>query len=217
VAKAPSSTIRVEGTVTAGLTIPIASASVCVPDHPEIACVTTAADGTFNLTLPVNQELALTLRASGMASAVVGIRSGLRESRKLVFSLDKIESTKARYEAIGAKYPDEGTGFIVARTEVQNDSDLGVDGAVLSIQPKSGTGPLYFDANSNPSPMRTSTSTWSVAAFANVTPGTVELALEPSNVTCVPSASGWAAQVTNRVRVPVLAGYETHVRLHCHK
>jgi hypothetical protein len=211
------SKIRLEGAVKLDETIPIVGANVCVHEHPEIDCATTGVDGSFALDLPANQELAVTIRAPGMASAVIGVQTATSNLLNWNVSLDKAEMIQARYRAFGANFPDEVTGFIRARGDAPGDKRSGMEGLTMTIVLGSGKGPFYFDADSSPSPSRTSTSTWGAAVFANVTPGIVEILFSPESVSCVPSASGWAGQASNRVRVPVLAGYETHVSLRCHR
>jgi hypothetical protein len=217
VPKAPPTTSRFAGTIKIANEVAVERANVCVHDQPEIPCVTTDSAGHFSFDLPVNRELAVTVRGEGLASTVFGVSTTTRDLTDSSLSLEKAETVAARYAAFGVKYPDDDRGFVLVRDEVQGADGAGIDGLTMSMLPSTGKGPFYFEANSNPSPTRTSTSTWSVAAFAGVASGVVEIVLGPGSVTCVPSKIAWAAQAVNRVRVPVLKGYETHVRMRCNR
>jgi hypothetical protein len=217
VPKPPPSTIRLNGTTKLAGTIPLPGAKVCIHEHPEIACATSNDDSAFAFDVPANKELALTVDAPGAAKIVVPITTNTKEmTRNIVF--DKLESIQEHYRAFGAKYPDEATGFVLVRTEVPGNQDVyqGLEGLEATMLPTSGSGPFYFDANGTPNPARKSTSSWSSVVFANTTSGVAEIGLGPAAITCVP-ITGWAAQVVNRVRLPVLAGYETHVRMRCNR
>jgi hypothetical protein len=217
VPKAPPTTIRFEGAVKVANELPVKAAIVCVRDHSDIPCMTTDAVGSFGIGLPANQELTVTVQADGLASTAFGVSTGTRDLTQWTLSLEKAETVAARYAAFGVKYPDESRGFVLVRDEVPGADGAGVDGITMSLLPSIGKGPFYFEANSSPNPNRTSTSTWSAAAFAELSPSVVEVVLGPGGVTCVPSKSGWAAEATNRVRAPVLKGYETHVQMRCNR
>jgi hypothetical protein len=217
VPKPPPTTIRFAGQIKIANEIAVERANVCIHDHPAIPCVTTDAGGRFGFDLPVNEELAVTVRGDGLVNTAFGLSTTTHDLTEATLSLEKNETVAARYAAFGVKYPDDDRGFVLVRDEVQGAGGAGVDGITMSMLPNTGKGPFYFEPNSNPSPGRTSTSTWSVAAFAGVAPGVVEIVLGPGAITCVPSKMAWAAQAANRVRVPVLQGYETHVRMRCNR
>jgi hypothetical protein len=211
---ATPATLRFEGTATLAGAVPVEGVTACVHDEGASPCAKSDRQGAFALDLPTNREVVLTLRGSGVASTVIGISTGAHGPIKLKVLLDKPETAAARYAAFRAKYPDERTGSVLATVEAPGSDDKGFEGLSMSIAPKRGTGPFYFDADSTPNANRTETSTWSVAVFANVEQGVAEITVGPRAVTCVPS-TGWASQEVNRVRVPIVAGYETHVRMRC--
>ena len=141
VSKPPPVTVRLEGAVKLDEAIPIAGADVCIHEHPEIACSTSGVDGSFALDLPANQELALTIRAPGVVSAVIGIRTATRNLVKWAVSLDKAEMIQARYRAFGVNFPDEAAGFVRARGDAPGDARGGMEGLTMTMQPRSGRGP----------------------------------------------------------------------------
>jgi hypothetical protein len=68
-----------------------------------------------------------------------------------------------------------------------------------------------------PDTLRKTTSTFSYALFANLTPGVVELTLGPEALVCTASYGGWPSDKRNTLRAPIVAGFETRITVVCHE
>ena len=92
------------------------------------------------------------------------------------------------------------------------DGGVGTEGITISITPTSGVGPLYDDPSGLPDVNLGATSPWGAAHFANVAPGEVDVKTDPA---CTPNFGGWRSTKIDSVRVPIVAGFETHVGFYC--
>jgi hypothetical protein len=203
--------------VTVNTTVPVAAAKVCVHDHPDLACATTDLAGAFAIPMPPSQEFALEVTAPDHASTLVGFTPKTAAVKDITIGIRKDATAHARYAAFGAAYPDAVNGFLSLWALGPGAQKAGLDGITMELSPKSGTGPFFFAADSNPDPTRQETSSFGVGVFANVAPGVVEITFGPSSVTCQPGFGAWAATKANTVRAPIAAGFETRVEQRCTK
>jgi hypothetical protein len=109
------------------------------------------------------------------------------------------------------------SGAIIATSHPVEGKEYGLDGVVMSIDPPASRGATYLGDNGVAQPLFPATSTSGGALFVEVTPGVVELTMGPAGVTCVPWYGGWPSSRPNSVRVPVVAGFESQVGMHCHR
>jgi hypothetical protein len=211
-------TVTVHGHVQTFAGAPIAQAMVCLhgSEAPQ-ACVTADAGGAYSLSVPAHGELALTAAASGFQTRLSPLTTVGRDVKDWIIGLPNESTMTTRYGATGGTYPDSATGFVMVTAEAPRGSQTGIVGVVMSIEPSSGRGPVYFADNSDPDPRLTATSTFSSALFANVQPGIVELTFGPDSITCVPDGTGWPSNRANSIRLPIVAGLETRVSMRCHK
>jgi hypothetical protein len=79
------------------------------------------------------------------------------------------------------------------------------EGASVTLDPMSGTGPVYSDGVGVPDPNLTETSASGGYAFVNVDPGTVTIAVTQSGASCVPQM-GVVGPTANSMKVGVEAG-----------
>jgi len=207
-------TIAFGGTVVqVPVNVLLSSVQICVDQHPEIACETTDSAGAFTMMVPANAEIAVTLAKPGYAGIVVPIVTSTLDETQWEIGLPTSSSTASFY---GATYPDSAHGFLSLYTNPAANAQEGEAGVVPSMSPSSGEGPLYAGTSlQTPDPTLQATSSVGNARFAGVAPGTVELTLGPSTLTCTPTFGGWSAPVANAARVPILAGFETHVGFSC--
>jgi hypothetical protein len=195
---------------------PIADATICL-QGPEGPCVQSSASGAVSLGLPAHAEIAISVKATGFGDRLVPITTTGADLRDWTITLLPKAILHARYATLGAPYPDDSAGFIFATAQAPKGSPVGLEGVTMEISPRSGRGPVFFTPGSDPDPDRKATSTWSSGLFARVQPGEVTLTFGPETVSCVPLDGGWPSPRPNSVRIPVVAGYETRIRMRCHK
>ncbi len=215
VPEAPRSSVSFHGKVTTESKVGIAAATVCLHGSLRAPCVRVSDSGDFSIEVAAHAELAMAVTAPGFGSRLVALTTTGKDSNG-AYVLLREEVLRARYSALGAVFPNEAIGFIDGTARGPDDGLTGIEGVTMAIEPKLGQGPLYFASDSRPDPTRTTTSTWSEALFASVTPGEVTLTFGPAPVSCVPLYGGWPSPTPNSVRVPVAAGFESSVAMRCH-
>ncbi len=195
----------------------LSSVQLCIYQHPELPCTETDSEGQFSLNVPANSEVAVTLALAGYAGIVVPIVTSNQDQKGWEIGLPTSASTQGFYGAApGATYPDPARGFLAVFLNPGNNPQSGLTGAVVSIAPASGEGPIYAGQTFTVAdPTLQATSTSGVARFANVGLGVVEVTIGPNTLSCNPNFGGWSAPDPNAVRVPIVAGFETHVGLGC--
>jgi hypothetical protein len=213
--EAPRSSVSLRGKVTTESQAGIVGATVCLQGTLRARCVRASDSGDFSLVVPAHAELAVAVTAPGFGNRLIPFTTTGKDATG-AYMLLREEAVQARYSGLGGVYPNEAVGFVYATAEAPSGSATGIEGVTMTIEPKSGQGPLYFAPDSRPDPARTKTSTWSDALFIGVTPGEVTLTFGPAPVTCMPSYGGWPSATPNSVRIPVAAGFETRVGMGCH-
>jgi hypothetical protein len=195
----------------------LSSVQICVDQHPEIACATSDSQGAFSLSVPANAEVAVTLAKPGYAGIVVPLVTSTQDQEEWEIGLPTSSSTAGFYSGFtGATYPDTTRGFLSVYVTQGTSSQTGRANVVPSMSPSSGEGPIYAGTSlTMADPTLQATSSVGNARFANVSPGIVEVTLGPSTLTCTANFGGWSAPDANAVRVPIVAGFETHVGLAC--
>jgi hypothetical protein len=180
--------------------------------------VTTDSQGAFSIGVPASAEVAVTLSKPGYVGIVVPIITSTQDQKTWEIGLPTAASAQSFYGGfMGATFPDAAHGFVSVYLSPGTNYQKGFAGGVPSISPSSGEGPIYASATnatmSDPALMATSSA--GNARFANVAPGVVEVVIAPSTLTCTAIFGGWSAPDPNAVRVPVVAGFETHVGFGC--
>jgi hypothetical protein len=194
---------------------PLDGVKVCVFRHPEMPCATSDGKGAFSIDLPSNSETGVTLEKSGYVNVLVPLLVGTATLTYTIGVPTEL-SRKQLYAAYGVTYPDAAHGFVQLIGTLQGKFELGLDGATGSIDPSTGTGPFYVDANGAAAPSATSTSAYSAIYFATLAPNDSTVAkLAPTTLSCAQNFGGWPTAQMNGTRFPIAAGFETHVGLSC--
>jgi hypothetical protein len=132
------------------------------------------------------------------------------------FTLNSLESVRARFTAAGVTAPDPATGIVQMRVAVMGANDKHLEGVSMSA----GTGgatPLYRGPDGAHAKDLQTTSSWGGAALAGLQPGTVEVTLGPADVVCIPTTWAWPSEKASSVKAPVVAGAVTVVNVQCHR
>ncbi len=209
-----SGTVR-EQTISGGTTTasPLEGASVCLYQHADVPCTTSAADGTFALAgVPQNSEGAITFAKSGYQPQIWPGTTGTADLSDLLPALLSTSTATTLYAALGTTYT-SGTSTALYPIAYY-DNFGGVSGTTFAITPSSGQGPFYGHYGI-PDNTLTETNASGAATWTNVTPGDVEVTITPpSGVTCS-TLLGWASTKPDTLRTTVVAGYATFADFGC--
>jgi hypothetical protein len=191
---------------------PISGAEVCARDDADSACTHSDADGAFALDVPSRTELTVTVAAPGYVPRALGVTTAARDWPTFGLSLAREEQVKKRYAKLD---PTPDTGFLTAMAMAPRGDKPTVEGVTVAVADPTAKGPLYLRTDGEPEPTRTATSARAVALFARLTPGTAEITFGPDTLACTPGFGGWPSDKPNAARVPIVAGHETRVAMHC--
>jgi hypothetical protein len=204
---------------------PLAGVSVCVNGMAAIPCATTDATGIFTLTgLVPSTNIVLTATKTGYRSVAAPVTTGTMamDATTTPFAMSSTTDPDPPFGgAIDWTNKGQVLFFAIGMGAIVPDSGpVGDPGAMVSLSPASGTGPVFltdgntFDASA-PSLID------AAGAFFNVAAGTYALTLSDPTGDCEPISSPFAAwgypATGHKVTFPVLAGYETTVGMYCSK
>ncbi|MGE5186271.1 MAG: hypothetical protein ACM31C_29655 [Acidobacteriota bacterium] len=206
--------VAMSGTVTDGQN-PLAQAHVCLVGHPEVACATTAADGTWTLVdVFPEDDVAISYTASGYLGTV---SLSSKDGAGVVWLATAPLATDAQATQLlateaGFAYPDAANGFFRVHVE-------GVVGATVTLAPAGGGGPVYTRSDGTPDPSlaaTASTTSNSLVYFGNLAPGAYTLTAFATGKACYdrpqnsptpqPIAGDWAPSGVGTIRIAVVAG-----------
>ena len=204
-------------------TPPLAGVKVCLRDHQEVACSTSAADGAWELKgVPANSEVMVTFEMTGRFSWLRPVKTGTTD-----IAMAPFENTMTPVSAASSFLPnvtiDSAKGGIVffitgPGTRFQGVFDW-MRGYTVKITPSGGQGPLYLDATHTYAPSATSAAGgW--GHYVNLDNGTYTLEFSvPQGTVCNKWASetyGFPTDDPLKLRIPVVGGFSTGpVGLNC--
>jgi hypothetical protein len=197
-------------------TPPLARVEVCLREHPEVACVTTGADGSWTLRgVPTNAEVMVTLELAGRISFLRAIKTATADIMMQPFenAITLVADVPSFLPNVTVDFAKGGIVFFITMpgTRFQNGFDW-LRGFTVTMTPSSGQGPLYLDATHTHDPAATS-SAGGWGHYVNLETGTYTLEFAvPPGTTC----SDWAVPMYGyptdqplKIRVPVVAGFAT--------
>lgn len=208
--------------IATGATTPVEGVRVCIEGHPEIACATTNAMGTYRLeNVPTSADLLLDFTKEGYAPAMRSIHTpAVRDMALFGFAYGD-DDFVSFFEMVLELTLDPAMGIVVfeaTEATVVALSHNGLEHVTAVLDPTSGVGPNYATAQYLPSATLTETSSAGWGFFVNVEPGEYEVTFQhPERVCSAHPELGWAAPegsgATTRVRVS--AGYVTYTNAFC--
>jgi hypothetical protein len=197
---------------------PLTGVTICAYAQPAIPCVTTPSTGAFDVMVPASAETGVTLAVSGRESVLLPLETTTQNQVGWEIGMTATSDVEVIFSALGATYPDSTTGFLGTFASPPG-GQIGVAGVTMAVVPQSGKGPIYLTAAGAPDPSATATSTYSAGFFGNLTPGDVTVTYAPASVSSTLACSlyfgGWVSALPNSVRVPIAAGFDTHVGMAC--
>jgi hypothetical protein len=192
-------------------TNPVSGVLVCVFEDNSIPCVSTDANGDFTLNgVPSGVEILVEFTKSDYFPTLVTLTTEaapmslgeLLSPSKLAVGLLAL--------AVGTTVdPSKGQLLFNAFTPGTGGGFTGEGGVVALMEPKSGVGPYYFDANQQPDKTLTATTTTGAGVYANVDPGYAEVTLTSFSKTCTRLTTAWAGSTATASKVRIVAGYLT--------
>jgi hypothetical protein len=219
-ARANPSTIRFRGTaVQSPSAAPLGGVTACVFAQPTTPCVTTDVTGAFDLPVPARSETGVTLALPGRDPVLVSFVTGARDQDGFRIGMQSASLVSGVATALGLAYPiDASSGFLAAFASAPG-SQANLPGVRVAITPATGKGPIYLASTGAPDPSATSTSARGVGFFGSVTPGALTVTFSPAapgaTLSCTSNFGGWPSALPNSVRVPIVAGFDTHVGMAC--
>jgi hypothetical protein len=214
----PISTVLFSGTlVPNGPGAGISGAQVCVYAHPEMPCATTMSGGAFDVDVPDMADTGIEISKQGFGSILIAFHTDGMDMSGVVLGMPSTSAITAYYAGAGTPYPDTGKGFLAVFFHPANNSQQGQDGATVTLVPQEGAGPLYGNVNGTTAdPMLMATSTSGIARFGAMPEGELEAdALCPTGLSAAGVFFGWPSDSADKLRVPIVAGFETRIGFGC--
>jgi len=123
---------------------PIAGAEICFVSQPELACVETAADGSYSVKLPIKTKVEVEVVRDGFIS----VRSNFvtREvDSSISAQMFAPAAVEAAFQLAGATYDDTKGGMLVRVYDPAKGQLVGLAGVAIEVEPSDGDGPYYLD------------------------------------------------------------------------
>jgi hypothetical protein len=174
-----------------------------------LACVTSAADGTFTLpSVPIRTNLAITVNKPGYIPVVrsVGTASTPMDETTQPIQMFPTSSETDPVPSVMVDWQNKGQIYMFA---------LNGPGGTVAMSPMSGDGPLYSASGqySASATAFTSAGPYATLGYFNVAPGTYTLTVAASTVDCEPVLApvaaffGFPTGAAHALQVLVLPGY----------
>lgn len=197
---------------------PIAGAKLCVVGEGQGSCTLTDDTGKFAIVIPAAKDLAITVDAPKpeFAPFVFGLSAKVKDATGWTVGVSRAATLVKRFAKYGMTYPNDAVGFMRVGVSTPKNATVDLSSANATITPTTGHGPFSF---ANAAPDASDGGVKAMRAknlyFSDLAPGTVEITIEPSTLSCTPSFGALSSGKPNTVRAPVLAGYETGVYQRC--
>lgn len=202
---------------------PTPGASVCIVDHPEIACATTDAAGAYTIALPeigTGLDIAANVTAPGFLGDTGLVHEGEQQSGAVGvawFSTNLRDETAAvdlLSAHAGFTYPAAGKGFVLV--SVFHGGGGAFAGQTVALSPASGAGPVYADPSGNPDPSLSAITSNGYVLFGGLTPGKIEITATGATCTPVSTVGGmWASAKPHTIAGVVAADSITRMSVTC--
>lgn len=196
---------------------PVQGMTLCTPELPDLACVVTAADGTWTLPgLPVDTDVIVTGTHPEYAPVVFPQNTAMDwyDWYKVAVPLSVMESNANQLDV--TLDPERGQLLFLAWQGLNLD---GVDtdnvaGVTATLDPQSEL-LFYASGLGIASPSATETSDSGSGGALNLAPGTVHLSLTGPAGPCGQEPMFHHAADGDRIPVPILAGFTTAIDVQC--
>jgi hypothetical protein len=191
----------------------VGGVEVCIDQHPEIPCATSAPSGLFTLRgMPAQQDLVLTCVKDGYVSSLRAIETAATDMDNSGAPIVTGKSGSPNPD-LGIKYDDTKGALSFFTLLSEDDGGLVLPlGVTVTLSPSSGDGPFYTNAENLFERSATGT-VGGLGFFFNLAPGNYELTFDDPHADCAPisfpfGAYGFPVPPTS-VKFPIRAGFVT--------
>jgi hypothetical protein len=195
----------------------IAGATLCVDGRSDLPCAMSDSTGHFRLGVPIGVDYAPRVGLAGYETQLSPRKGG---GSGEVYFLGTDTEMAAIANLAGGTYPSSTSGYMTLLIFDLSNQPLG--GAQVHISPASGVGPIYFNAQQDPDPTLSATTSAGQAngglGFWNVAPGMVDVMVtSTTNPNCRFIINGsWPSPTPGAAtRIPVEAGARTRATITC--
>jgi hypothetical protein len=206
--------ILLVGTLVTSSNAVVSGAKVCLAQTTR--CSTTDSSGTYQLEVPANANVAVTVDAATYAPLLVPLTTAGQDIVGVELGMAPIATLTAWYSAAGGTYPSSAAFFNVQA--LSSSTQIGEAGLSFATTPAATLGPVYLDATGTPTPSLTATSSAGFSIGAFTTPAAdVTVTYAPATLTCAINQGffGWPVAGSTAIRGPLLAGYMTELSVTC--
>jgi len=190
---------------------------VCTPDLPDVACVTSGADGTWQLPgLPQDSDALVTASHEGTVETVFPQSTTMDwyDWYKVMVPLSIMNTNASNMDA--QLDPERGNILFIVWEGLNID---GVDTARVpdvTVRSLSGEGAVFYASSIGlASATAEATTSNGSGGLLNLTPGVHDLEFTAPGGPCVEPMFHWAYKSPNVIPVPVLAGQTTAIDVMC--
>lgn len=185
---------------------PVQDENICIfqGGKKTAQCAKTDAAGAFDLSVPMNVEIALLFDKPGFnrfALPLVVDKTPIDVGTWRTFT--EAEASPI-FTKVGVSYPLQGEGAFTINATA---------GAKIALVPSAGKGPYYWDSNLQPDLSLTEMSSSGVGVVVGLAPGVYDVLVSHPTLKCV-VLFGWTAPTTT-LRGPVIDGYDTAMMTQC--
>jgi hypothetical protein len=191
----------------------ILGAEVCLLNQPKAACELTDSVGRFRFVVPAESNQAITVSAPGFGGIVAAFRTGRGDLTGYSIVLPTETDDRSYYGAVGVEWPSTARGFLYVFASDMNGIKLA--GLRMALEPSSGSGPFYDNEVGLADKALPATSSYGTGHFAGIEPGELEVVFAPANLLCSSIFGGWPSRNQDSARIPIVAGFETHLGVRC--
>jgi hypothetical protein len=183
--------------ITATGATPLGEVELCADSHPGVACATADADGNYSWpALPANAEVLARARKQDYLDTTTFIATGTSDVGAFDGALVKRSTAELIYTLVGVPYDASKASvavYVVTPDATNPDKLVGLADATISIEPASGTGPIYASEAGLPDKTAQQTTKAGGAVFAAADPGEVVVTATAAGKSCSTGRYGWPA------------------------
>ena len=208
-----------QGIVTDFLQSPLPGAELCVMDHEEIACATTAENGAFTLPgLPLQEDIVVLQRKDGYQPTAYPLDSAQAPAIAWAMRMLPDSLVETQRNAVNEEVQ-PGTGGLFFELGVRTSADplawTDVEGATVEVSPGDGGDLYYLNVLYMPDADLTSTTGVGFVGVMNLEPGDYEVVATAPAGDCTTEMISWAFEPGDPVPALAIDGFATYFSIGC--
>lgn len=205
-------TINYSGAIVNGVDqSPLGGVQICFVSNPEIACVQTAADGSYSVDLPEDTEVEVEVVKEGFISVRSNFLTRTSDT-SISAQMFAPAAVEAAFQLAGATYDPAAGGMLVRVYDPAKGQTVGLAGVAIDVEPNDGDGPYYLDGLTF-NTAATATTTVGNALFSQLEDKTYKLSFTSETHDCKGTYL-WKSS-DDRVEAIVKPGFATYIYADC--